>query len=178
MRYQPMPLGRRADPFDDPEWLFELKYDDFRALAFVEFGRCTLYSRNGYQFASFQDIPLQILPLPESRSNVRLCPFEASTRRTGACRAYPSRRSHYLFERERRSEPVPGWPSCELACDEVEASRLRDRSCVTVCHTVHELLSKGQKRIWLSLGRVNYPKLLANVHLDSFLNKKDIGNRC
>ena len=28
---------------------------------------------------------------------------------------------HELFERERRSEPVPGWHSCELACDGVEA---------------------------------------------------------
>jgi len=28
---------------------------------------------------------------------------------------------HELFERERRSEPVPGWHCCELACDEVEA---------------------------------------------------------
>src|SRR5438270_710198 len=60
MKYQPMPLGRRRAPFDDPEWLFELKYDGFRALAFVEFGRCTLYSRNGHPFASFQDLALQI----------------------------------------------------------------------------------------------------------------------
>jgi ATP-dependent DNA ligase len=27
-----MPLGRRREPFDRPEWLFELKYDGFRAL--------------------------------------------------------------------------------------------------------------------------------------------------
>src|SRR5262245_24709682 len=46
MRFQLMPLGRRAEPFDDPEWLFELKYDGFRALAHVEFGRCTLVSRS------------------------------------------------------------------------------------------------------------------------------------
>jgi len=45
--YQPMPLGRKAEPFDHSEWIFELKYDGFRALAVVEYGRCTLYSHNG-----------------------------------------------------------------------------------------------------------------------------------
>jgi hypothetical protein len=28
---------------------------------------------------------------------------------------------HELFERERHHEPVPGWHSCDLACDGVEA---------------------------------------------------------
>jgi ATP-dependent DNA ligase len=30
-----------------------LKYDGFRALAYIEHGRCTLVSRNGTDFASF-----------------------------------------------------------------------------------------------------------------------------
>jgi len=51
--YQPMRLGRKAEPFDHPEWIFELKYDGFPALAVLEYGRCTLYSRNGHPFASF-----------------------------------------------------------------------------------------------------------------------------
>jgi len=33
----PMPLGRKAEPFNDPEWIFELKYDGFRALEVVEY---------------------------------------------------------------------------------------------------------------------------------------------
>jgi hypothetical protein len=37
-----MPLGRRAEPFDHPDWLFELKYDAFRALASVERERTQL----------------------------------------------------------------------------------------------------------------------------------------
>ena len=32
---------------------FELKYDGFRALAYVEAGECRLISRNGNQFKSF-----------------------------------------------------------------------------------------------------------------------------
>ena len=47
-----MPVGRKAQPFDHPDWLFELKYDGFRALAIVEYGRCSLLSRNGHVFAS------------------------------------------------------------------------------------------------------------------------------
>jgi bifunctional non-homologous end joining protein LigD len=39
---QPMPLGRKPEPFDYPGWIYELKYDGFRALAVVDYGRCTL----------------------------------------------------------------------------------------------------------------------------------------
>lgn len=46
--FQPMPLKRMAEPFDDPEWIFELKYDGFRALAVIEHGRGQLVSRNGH----------------------------------------------------------------------------------------------------------------------------------
>ncbi|PYX85559.1 MAG: hypothetical protein DMG68_17765 [Acidobacteria bacterium] len=55
-----MPLGRKAAPFNHPDWIFELKYDGFRSLAVVEFGRCTLYSRNGHEFRSFSDLALRI----------------------------------------------------------------------------------------------------------------------
>ena len=51
--FQPMPLLKRADPFDDPNWIYELKMDGFRALAVIEHGRAQLLSRNGHPFASF-----------------------------------------------------------------------------------------------------------------------------
>ncbi len=54
--FQPQPLSRRAKPFNHPEWLFELKYDGFRALARIEQGRAKLISRNGHPFASFSDL--------------------------------------------------------------------------------------------------------------------------
>jgi bifunctional non-homologous end joining protein LigD len=34
-------------PFDDPDWVFESKWDGFRMVACIERGRVTLYSRNG-----------------------------------------------------------------------------------------------------------------------------------
>src|SRR5437867_7688067 len=54
--FQPMPLARKARPFNHPEWLFELKYDGFRALARIERGKAQLISRNGHPFASFSDL--------------------------------------------------------------------------------------------------------------------------
>ena len=54
--FQPMALSRRPKPFNHPEWLFELKYDGFRALARIERNKCQLISRNGHPFASFSDL--------------------------------------------------------------------------------------------------------------------------
>jgi bifunctional non-homologous end joining protein LigD len=50
------PLRTRKMPFDDPNWIFELKYDGFRALACIESGRCRLVSRNGHPFSAFSDL--------------------------------------------------------------------------------------------------------------------------
>jgi len=54
--FQPMPLQRRREPFDHPDWLFELKYDGFRALAVIQAGRTLLVSRNGHPFMSFASL--------------------------------------------------------------------------------------------------------------------------
>jgi bifunctional non-homologous end joining protein LigD len=55
-----MPLQKRLSAFDDPEWIFELKYDGFRALAYIEAGECRLVSRNGNQFKSFSSLDLAL----------------------------------------------------------------------------------------------------------------------
>ena len=55
-QFQPMPLGRSRDPFSHPEWLFEVKWDGFRSLAYVHRGGCRLISRNGTQFKSFPSL--------------------------------------------------------------------------------------------------------------------------
>ena len=51
--FQPLPVTPRQRPFDGSGWLFELKYDGFRALAYLERGTCRLVSRNGHAFSSF-----------------------------------------------------------------------------------------------------------------------------
>ncbi len=46
-RLQPMLATLTDGPFDDPEWVFEDKYDGFRMVAKIEDGEVDLYSRNG-----------------------------------------------------------------------------------------------------------------------------------
>jgi hypothetical protein len=48
-----MPLAERRQPFDHPNWLFEVKYDGFRALAYMERGAVRLVSRKGNTYKSF-----------------------------------------------------------------------------------------------------------------------------
>ncbi len=50
---RPQPLVRIPEPFDDPAWLWELKLDGFRALAYIDKGECRLFSRNGHIFRRF-----------------------------------------------------------------------------------------------------------------------------
>jgi bifunctional non-homologous end joining protein LigD len=42
----PMLAESITEPFDSPEWLFEIKWDGYRAVAFVENGKIRLVSRN------------------------------------------------------------------------------------------------------------------------------------
>ncbi|MBE0557316.1 MAG: DNA ligase, partial [Proteobacteria bacterium] len=71
----PMPRGIKPmlatlvkQPFDHPDWVFEMKWDGYRAIAEIRDGDVSLYSRNG--------IPLgkKFPPLPETLSEFR---FEA-----------------------------------------------------------------------------------------------------
>jgi bifunctional non-homologous end joining protein LigD len=55
-QFQPMTLGRAREPFSDPEWLYEIKWDGFRSLAHIDRGRCRLISRNENEFKSFPSL--------------------------------------------------------------------------------------------------------------------------
>jgi bifunctional non-homologous end joining protein LigD len=46
----PHAAAAAPEPFDDPDWLFEVKHDGFRALAHVDGHYCALVSRNGHTF--------------------------------------------------------------------------------------------------------------------------------
>jgi bifunctional non-homologous end joining protein LigD len=63
-RIQPMRLTRIAKPFDDPDYLFELKHDGFRAIAYIEAGECKLVSRNSNQFKSFVSLKESLGKMP------------------------------------------------------------------------------------------------------------------
>ena len=51
-----MRLAVRREPFDDPEYLYELKYDGFRAIARVDAGRAELISRRSNVYKSFAQL--------------------------------------------------------------------------------------------------------------------------
>jgi bifunctional non-homologous end joining protein LigD len=57
----PMLATSVEKPFDDPDWLFEIKWDGYRAIAFVESGKLRLVSRSQNdltaQFAELHDLP-------------------------------------------------------------------------------------------------------------------------
>src|SRR5215510_10121905 len=55
-RMRPIRLSRRIEPFDSDDYIFELKIDGFRSLAYVEKGKCELVSRNGNTFHNFKDL--------------------------------------------------------------------------------------------------------------------------
>jgi len=50
-------------PFDNPDYIFELKHDGFRALAYIDEGECRLVSRN-----------LKILPFKSLRAALAVMP--------------------------------------------------------------------------------------------------------
>jgi bifunctional non-homologous end joining protein LigD len=48
-----MPLVRIPAAFDHAEWVYEIKYDGFRALAYIDGHVCRLISRRGHEFTKF-----------------------------------------------------------------------------------------------------------------------------
>jgi ATP-dependent DNA ligase len=52
-RVQPITPTWRKEPFDGPDWLFDVKYDGFRALYYIEPGHNRLISRNGNLLTRF-----------------------------------------------------------------------------------------------------------------------------
>jgi bifunctional non-homologous end joining protein LigD len=53
---RPIRLSRRAEPFDSDDFIYELKIDGFRSLAYIETDKCELVSRNGNTFRNFKDL--------------------------------------------------------------------------------------------------------------------------
>ena len=59
-RVHPIIPTRRKEPFDGADWLFDFKYDGFRALCYIEQGRCRFISRNGNVLSRFEALGDQV----------------------------------------------------------------------------------------------------------------------
>jgi bifunctional non-homologous end joining protein LigD len=55
-KFSPIIPVRRPDILDGPDWVFEIKYDGFRALAYLDEGRCRFVSRKGNEMKRFDDL--------------------------------------------------------------------------------------------------------------------------
>jgi bifunctional non-homologous end joining protein LigD len=53
----------RSKPFDSPDYIFELKHDGFRAIAYIDDGNADLVSRNQNRFA-FGALKIALAQLP------------------------------------------------------------------------------------------------------------------
>ena len=51
----PLSLAQQTTPFSDPDWLFEVKHDGFRSLAYIQDG-CEFVSRKGVTYSRFKDL--------------------------------------------------------------------------------------------------------------------------
>ena len=66
---EPIIPTRRREPFDHPDWLFDVKYDGFRALCFLEQWRGYFGSRNGKplnRFTVLADELAEVLEVDEA----------------------------------------------------------------------------------------------------------------
>ena len=59
-RVKPIIPTWRNDPFDDPDWLFDLKYDGFRGLFHLQRGRGRFISRNSSTLSRFEALGDQV----------------------------------------------------------------------------------------------------------------------
>ena len=59
-KMQAMELQQISEPFDDDDWIGEVKYDGFRAMAYIEEGVCRLVSRNDNQYTRFKKLAARI----------------------------------------------------------------------------------------------------------------------
>lgn len=63
-RIAPINPARITQPFDHPDWIFELKHDGFRAVAYIEDGTCQLISRKQIIYKSFVTLTAALSDLP------------------------------------------------------------------------------------------------------------------
>jgi bifunctional non-homologous end joining protein LigD len=52
----PLVLDTTSQPFDDPEWIFEIKHDGFRAFAVLDGPTAQFVSKQGHRLTAFGEL--------------------------------------------------------------------------------------------------------------------------
>ena len=99
----PIPLIQFPAPFDDLDFLYEVKFDGFRALAYVDDGTCELVSRKGHVYRTFATLCQSTFGLVTQRS--ASCRSSLIAGRWGTARLYA--RTAIASERERQQRGTP-----------------------------------------------------------------------
>jgi bifunctional non-homologous end joining protein LigD len=63
-RISPTLLERLSTPFDHADWVFEIKHDGFRAVAYIREKSCELVSRKDHVYSSFAPLCSSLAQLP------------------------------------------------------------------------------------------------------------------
>ena len=121
-KIRPMLATSVEQPFDNPDWLFEIKWDGYRAIAFIAKGRVRLVSRNQNdltgQFPELTDLP-EIYQSGDRHTRWRDCrarrarpsSFSLMQQRTGirARRTAPGNPPRYSHALLRLRSALPRW---------------------------------------------------------------------
>lgn len=191
---QPLPLVRRPQAFSHPDWLFEIKYDGFRALGYCDPSGVRLISRKGNRFASFADLRAgiefslrarhavldgEIVCLDENghsqfdellfrRGTARFCAFDLLHLDGKDLRNLP------LIERKRMLRRiVPPSSACLLYVDHVEehGERLFELACerdlegIVAKHRQSRYVAEDGNPAWIKIRNGRYSQLIGRDEL-------------
>lgn len=192
--FQPLPLARRPEPFSDPNWLFEVKYDGFRALAFCDPSGVRLISRNGNRFSSFTELCYGIELFLKARHAVldgeivclddkghsqfnellfrrgipQFCAFDLLHLNGKDLRSLP------LIERKRALRRILPQPStCLLYVDHIEGEgeRMfqlaceRDLEGIVAKHCLSRYAIQGDNPAWMKIKNRHYSQIVGRDEL-------------
>jgi bifunctional non-homologous end joining protein LigD len=163
---------KRARPFDDPEWVFELKHDGYRVLALKNGDHLRLMSRRGNDLlAWFPEIAADLRKLPDVVLDGELVMLDARGhsefhRLRGRCAIRDPKR----IEASARATPAAIFAFDLLALDHVDlrqqpllkrkAALQRElRAVKRVCYCQH--IGEGGERLFAEAERLHLEGIIA-----------------
>lgn len=194
----------RSRPFDHSDYLFELKYDGFRAMAYLHDGTCELVSRNKHVFEAFRTLRLWLAENVQVKNAIidgEICCLDESGRpcfndlTTGARAPYfvafdvlwlngKDLRPLPLIERKKRlATIIPAQPAFLLYVDHVE-ERGRDLFAAICGQDLEGIVAKPKnspydptRTKWIKIKNPNYSQKEGRREIfNSFMGYNDFAH--